>query len=184
MRAEALLGLGRLDESRKAACEAARILGHPVPKERHTRDLVQQIRVRVADGVSTLKTSDNGQEEDRLRELVAAYEMLSLLDLFANNMNSSLSAALEMLCQAEELGDSAEYARALAALALASSLVPARFEAKAYAREALRVAGHLDQEAALSRVLELTSMYYLGEARWSDTDNGSPTRDQRLPGGG
>jgi class 3 adenylate cyclase len=172
MRAEALLGLGQLDESRKAACEAARILGHPVPKERLTRDLVQQIRVRVADGVSTLKTSDNGQEEDRLRELVAAYEMLSLLDLFANNMNSSLSAALEMLGQAEELGDSAEYARALAALALASSLVPARLEAKAYAREALRVAEHLDQEAALSRVLELTSMYYLGEARWSDTDHG------------
>ena len=98
--------------------------------------------------------------------------MLSLLDLFANNMNSSLSAALEMLGHAEELGDSAEYARALAALALASSLVPARLEAKVYAREALRVAEHLNQEAALSRVLELTSMYYLGEARWRDTDYG------------
>jgi class 3 adenylate cyclase/tetratricopeptide (TPR) repeat protein len=172
MRAEALLGLGQLDESRKAVCEAAQILGHPVPEEKLTRDLVQQIRVRVTDGVSTLNPSDTGPEQDRLRELVAAYEMLSLLDLFANNMNSSLSAALEMLGHAEELGDSAEYARALAALALASSLVPARFEAKAYAREALRVAEHLNQEAALSRVLELTSMYYLGEARWSDTDYG------------
>jgi class 3 adenylate cyclase/tetratricopeptide (TPR) repeat protein len=172
MRAEALLGLGQLDESRKAVCEAARILGHPVPKEKPTRDLVREIRMRVADGVSTLNPSDSGHAEDGLRELVAAYEMLSLLDLFANNMNSSLSAALEMLGHAEELGDSAEYARALAALALASSLVPARFEAKAYAREALRVAENLNQEAALSRVLELTSMYYLGEARWSDTDNG------------
>ena len=114
MRAEALLGLGQLDESRKAVCEAARILGHPVPEEKLTRDLVQQIRVRVTDGVSTLNPSDTGPEQDRLRELVAAYEMLSLLDLFANNMNSSLSAALEMLGHAEELGDSAEYARALA----------------------------------------------------------------------
>jgi tetratricopeptide (TPR) repeat protein len=172
VRAEALLGLGQLDESRKAVHETARILGHPVPKERLTGDLVRQIRVRVAEGVSILNPSDSRQEKDRLRELVAAYEMLSLLDLFANNMNSSLSAALEMLGQAEELGDSAKYARALAALALASSLVPARFEAKVYAREALRVAEHLNQEAALSRVLELTSMYYLGEARWRDTDHG------------
>jgi class 3 adenylate cyclase len=171
LRAEALLGLGQLDESRKAACEAARILGHPV-EEKLTRDLVRQIRARAADGVSTLNPPYSGHEEDRLRELVAAYEMLSVLDLFANNMNSSLSAALEMLGHAEELGDSAEYARALAALALASSLVPARFEAKVYAREALRVAEHLNQEAALSRVLELTSIYYLGEARWSDTDYG------------
>ena len=94
MRAEALLGLGHLGESRKAACEAARILGHPVPEEKLAHDLVRQIRARVADGVSTLNTQCSEHEKDRLRELVAAYEMLSLLDLFANNMNSSLSAAL------------------------------------------------------------------------------------------
>ena len=172
MRAEALLGLGRLDESRSAACEAARILGHPVSEEKLAHDLVRQIRARVADEVSTVHTLSAEHEQDRLRELVAAYEMLSLLDLFANNMNSSLSAALEMLGHAEELGDSAEYARALAALALASSLVPARYEAKAYARKALKVAGQLNQEATVARVLELTSMYYLGEARWSDADKG------------
>src|SRR5271166_3264473 len=172
MRAEALLGLGHLGESRKAACEAARILGHPVPEEKLAHDLVRQIRAHVADGISTPNTQCSEYQKDRLRELVAAYEMLSLLDLFANNMNSSLSAALAMLGRAEALGDSAEYARALAAIALASSLVPARFQAKAYARKALRVAENLNQEATLSRVLELTSMYYLGEARWSDTDNG------------
>ncbi len=172
MRAEALLGLGQLDESRKAACEAARILGDPFAEGKLAHDLVRQIRARVAEGLTALNRRYSEHEKDRLRELVAAYEMLSLLDLFANNMNSSLSAALEMLGHAEELGDSAEYARALAALALASSLVPARFEARAYARKALRVAEHLNQEATLSRVLELTSMYYLGEARWSDTDNG------------
>jgi hypothetical protein len=170
MRAEALLGLGQLDESRKAACEAVRILGHPVPEEKLAHDLVREIRVRVADGVSGLRTNQNEQDKDRLREVVAAYEMLSLLDLFANNMNSSLNAALEMLGHAEELGDSAEYARALAALALASSLVPARFQARVYARKALGVAELMNQEANLSRVLELTSMYSLGEARWNDTD--------------
>jgi class 3 adenylate cyclase len=170
MRAEALLGLGQLDESRKAACEAARILGHPVPEVKLARDLLYQIRARIADEVS-LDTKQSEQDKDRLRELVAAYEMLSLLDLFANNMNSSLNAALEMLGHAEELGDSAEYARALAALALASSLVPARFQARVYARKALGVAELLNQEANLSRVLELTSMYSLGEARWSETDH-------------
>jgi predicted ATPase/class 3 adenylate cyclase len=172
MRAEALLGLGQLDESRKAACEAARILGHPIPEGKLARNLVRDNRARVADELSPLKTKQSEREKDRLRELVAAYEMLSVLDLFANNMNSSLTAALEMLGHAEELGDPAEYARALAALALASSLVPARFQAKVYARKALRVAEHLNQEANLSRVLELTSMYYLGEARWRDADDG------------
>jgi class 3 adenylate cyclase len=172
MRAEALLGLGRLEESRKAACEAARILGHPVPEEKLAYDLVRQIRAHVAEGILILHPKQSEYEQDRLGELVAAYEMLSLLDLFANNMSSSLNAALEMLGHAEELGNSAEYARALAALALASSLVPARFQAKICARKALRVAEELNQEASLSRVLELTSMYYLGEARWSDTDNG------------
>jgi tetratricopeptide (TPR) repeat protein len=84
-------------------------------------------------------------------------------------MASSLSAALECLKQAERLGDSPEYARALATMALASSLVPSRFFAERYASTALKVALRLGHESTTARVREFLGMYLMGEGRWEKT---------------
>jgi tetratricopeptide (TPR) repeat protein len=107
-------------------------------------------------------------ETERVRLLAGCYEMLSLLDLFANRMASSLGAAVECLKQAERLGPSAEYARALSTMALAASLVPARFLAAQYARAALKVAANLGQESTSARVNEFVGMIQLGQGAWEE----------------
>jgi tetratricopeptide (TPR) repeat protein len=167
LRAEALFGLGKLDESAGAFREAARILGCPVPERLQTSQLLRQVRLRFLRGSAGARPCPESERE-RARLLAACYEMLSLLDLFANRMTASLGAALESLKQAEQLGPSAEYARALSTMALAASLVPARFIAAKYARAALKVAAKLGQESTSARVHEFVGMYQLGEGAWKE----------------
>jgi tetratricopeptide (TPR) repeat protein len=168
-RAEALLGLGRLGESSKEFLQAAAALGRPAPEGKIDRRLRQQLTARISHHLRGMKPAATAERE-QLRELAAVYEMLSLLDLFANRMPSSLSAALDALDCAEQLGDSAEYARSLATMSLACSLVPIRWLADRYAQRAVRVAKRLGEESTKARVFEFTAMYLLGEGRWQVTE--------------
>lgn len=168
MRAEAFFGLGRIEDSWKAFREVARLLGQPAPDNPQTKDLLHQVGQRILSRM-TGKRQCPESEVTRVRLLAGSYEMLCLLDLFSNRMTSSLSAALECLKQAERLGDSPEYARALATMALASSLVPSRFFAERYAGAALKVATRLGHESTTARVREFLGMYYMGEGRWEKT---------------
>jgi predicted ATPase/class 3 adenylate cyclase len=170
LRAEALFGLGQLEESARAFREAARILGCPVPESQQTAQLLEEVKRRFRRGFSAAQLCPES-ERDRVQLLAVCYEMLSLLDLFANRMTSSLGAALESLNQAQQLGPSAEYARALSTMALATSLVPARFLAAQYARAALDVAAELGQESTSARVQEFVGMYKLGEGAWEEASD-------------
>jgi tetratricopeptide (TPR) repeat protein len=174
LRAEALFGLGQIEESAAAFREAARILGCPVQRNPRTALLLIQVRLRFLRGFSLADPCPEAQR-DRVRLLAVCYEMLSLLDLFSNRMTSSLAAALESLRQAEQLGLSAEYARALSTMALAASLVPARFFAAQYARAALKVAAKLGQESTSARVREFVGMIQLGEGAWKEAEENFET---------
>jgi tetratricopeptide (TPR) repeat protein len=168
LRAEALFGLGKIDGSAYAFREAVRILGRPVVMEPQSSHLLQQIGSRVIRGFAGRKACE-AKDRERVRMIAACYEMISLLDLFSNRMTSSLSAAIESLSHAEQLGDSPEYARALATMALASSLVPSRVFAERYARAALKVATRLQHDSTLARVREFIGMYLMGEGRWKES---------------
>ncbi len=168
LRAEAFFGLGRIEDSWKAFREVARLLGQPAPEDPQSKDLLRQIGERLVARISGRRLCPE-EETTRVRLLAGSYEMLCLLDLFSNRMASSLSAALESLKQAEQLGDSPEYARALATMALASSLVPSRFFAERYASAALKVAARLNHESTTARVQEFIGMYLMGEGRWEKT---------------
>ena len=168
LRAEAFFGLGRIEDSWKAFREVARLLGRPAPDNPQSKDLLQQIGQRILSRISGKRQCPEA-EVTRVRLLAGSYEMLCLLDLFSNRMASSLSAALESLKQAEQLGDSPEYARALATMALASSLVPSRFFAERYAGAALKVAMRINHESTTARVREFLGMYLMGEGRWEKT---------------
>lgn len=171
LRAESLLGLGRLAESGEGFRDAAEAMGVPAPAGNLTGYIVRQAVRRLWRGLKKPPVAAAGSlRGERLRELAACYEMLSILDLFSNRMSSSLAAAMESLHHAECLGCSEEHARALAAMALASSLVPARFLADRYARRALKTAKRPGMEMTRSRVLELVGMYYLGDGRWPETE--------------
>jgi hypothetical protein len=161
--------LGKLEESARAFCECARILGRPVP-EKVSASIFQQAANRVGALMMRSRKALSDDERERLRELAQCYEMLSLLNLFGNKMPASLNAALETLRHAEALGPSAEYARALATMSLACSLVPVRTMANRYARKALEIATDLKQEMTSSRVRELTAMYFMGDARWKEAE--------------
>jgi class 3 adenylate cyclase/tetratricopeptide (TPR) repeat protein len=168
LRAEAFFGLGRIEDSWKAFREVARLLGQPAPENPQSKDLLQQVARRILSRLTGQRLCPDA-EVTRARLLAGSYEMLCLLDLFSNRMASSLSAALESLKQAERLGDSPEYARALATMALASSLVPSRFFAERYASAALKVATRLGHESTTARVREFLGMYLMGEGRWEKT---------------
>lgn len=169
MRAEAFFGLGRIEDSWKAFREVARLLGQPAPENPQTKDLLHQVGQRILSRfIGKRQCPDD--EVMRVKLLAGSYEMLCLLDLFSNRMTSSLSAALECLKQAERLGDSPEYARALATMALASSLAPSRFFAERYAAAALKVATRIGHESTTARVQEFLGMYYMGEGRWDKTE--------------
>jgi class 3 adenylate cyclase/tetratricopeptide (TPR) repeat protein len=169
LRAEAFFGLGRIEDSWKAFREVARLLGRSAPDNPQSKDLLHQIGQRILSRISGKRQCPES-EVTRVRLLAGSYEMLCLLDLFSNRMASSLSAALESLKQAEQLGDSPEYARALATMALASSLVPSRFFAERYAGAALKVATRLGHESTTARVREFLGMYLMGEGRWEKTE--------------
>ncbi len=169
LRAEAFFGLGKIEESWKAFREVARLLGQPVLENPQPSQLLQQIGQRLVRSISGARRCAE-QEVTRVRLLAGSYEMLSLLDLFSNRMASSLSEALESLHQAERLGDSPEYARGLALMAVASSLVPSRLFAERYARTAMKVAGRLGHESTTARVREFIGMYQLGEGRWEQAE--------------
>jgi class 3 adenylate cyclase/tetratricopeptide (TPR) repeat protein len=169
LRAEAFFGLGRIEDSWKAFREVARLLGRPATDNPQSKDLLHQIGQRILSRISGTRQCPES-EVIRVKLLAGSYEMLCLLDLFSNRMASSLSAALESLKQAEQLGDSPEYARALATMALASSLVPSRFFAERYAGAALKVATRLGHESTTARVREFLGMYFMGEGRWEKTE--------------
>jgi tetratricopeptide (TPR) repeat protein len=134
-------------------------------EEKLGRRLRQQVSTRVVQRLTPSKTLA-ASEQEKWRELSTCYEMISLLDLFANRMQSSLSAALESLSCAERLGDSPEYARSLATMSLACSLVPNRWLADAYGKQAVRVAQRLGEESTKARVFEFTAMYLVGQGNW------------------
>lgn len=165
LRAEAFFGLGKIEESWRAFRDVARLLGNPVQENPQPSQLMQQIGQRLLRSMTGARRCAPG-EETRVRLLAGSYEMLSLLDLFSNRMASSLSEALESLHQAERLGDSPEYARGLALMAVASSLVPSRLFAERYARAATKMATRLNHESTSARVREFLGMYQMGEARW------------------
>jgi tetratricopeptide (TPR) repeat protein len=169
MRAEAFFGLGKIEESWKAFREVARLLGQPVVEDPQPSQLLQQIGQRLMQRISGPKRCAP-EEATRVRLLAGSYEMLSLLDLFSNRMTWSLSEALESLRQAERLGDSPEYARGLALMAVASSLVPSRLFAERYARAAIKTAERLNHESTLARVREFLGMYQMGEGRWEQAE--------------
>jgi class 3 adenylate cyclase len=165
LRAAALFGLGRIGESSQEFRNAAAALGCPMTEERIGRRLRQQVSTRVVRRLTPSKALADSEQE-KWRELSTCYEMISLLDLFANRMQSSLSAALESLSCAERLGDSPEYARSLATMALACSLIPNTWLADAYGKQAVRVAERLGEESTKARVFEFTAIYLVGQANW------------------
>ncbi len=165
LRAESLLGLGRLQESLEAFDAAAAALGRSVPDAVSFRDRVRDItqRLAVEPGPSIPVPA---VETDRARQRTLCFEALAILNLFANRLVPSFASAHQALVESVSLGASPELARALATISLALSLVPIRHLAESYADRAIRMATELHEESTQARVMELVALWLLGDAQW------------------
>ncbi len=176
LRAEAQLGLGRLMESAESFLRAAELLGDPFPKTLEMNCVVQACLSELQDSISNKEKTQFGEaERKRYKELVRCFEVLSLLNLFSNNLTACLAAAHKGLVAAAHLVNSPERARALAMLALGLSLVPQRRTADKYIHLALREARNLKQEFTQARVCEFVGMYYMACGRWQEAEEAFQT---------
>jgi class 3 adenylate cyclase/tetratricopeptide (TPR) repeat protein len=170
LRAEALLGLGRLGESAAAFEHAAAVLGQPVAAHPPIPDLIREVGRHAKETTSTVPLAAEGDPREGARELVLIYEALAILNLFANRLVASLAASCQALRQSRCLGPTAEHARGLATMSLALSLVPIRHLADFHADRALEVARQCGEESTMARVMELIGMWRLGDARWESVE--------------
>jgi tetratricopeptide (TPR) repeat protein len=162
---EAHLSLGHLVQSRTNSEEALRLLARPVPsKFRLPMAYLAQLGLQLARRIG--RRRHRGRASSPLLLASSAYGLVGQLCYFDQDRVIGVYSALRSLNLAESAGPSAELARALAVMCVASGLVPAHRLAEVYRRLAFEVLERIEDVPARAWVLQLTGMYDLGIGRW------------------
>lgn len=166
---DALLALGRTNESREHLERAASMLGHPVPKgagNLYIRLLQQAGRQAVgyfSPKVGRVKSDGQKAVES---EVARTYERLAEIHYLVNEPELLVHAFLVSGNLARGSGLAPELARAYANIGLAAGMIPLHGVAEAYRRRAHETAAAARQLAAQAWVLEVTSVYDAGIGNW------------------
>lgn len=153
--AEALIGVGRLLESRQHLEQAVSLLGFAVPKASRAlalainRQVLRQVGNRVNPG--RYKRSSQA-EKDVALEAARCFERLAQSYFHDNQMALTLFCSLRALNLAEAFGASPELARAYVNAGLSAGLVPLRRLSGFYDRRAAEVAADAGQLRAATWV--------------------------------
>ena len=97
-----------------------------------------------------------------------AYQRLSQIHYFTNDLTVGTSCALHALTVAEEMDDSPGLARSYADLCMVMSLLCRVSAADSYAKLAEQVARSVEHFPSLAYVLNVTNMHRLAHARWDE----------------
>ena len=171
--AEALVALGEHDRARPHLEVALAHVGHPMPRGSLAtawavgRELVVQVLHRVAPGRFIGRGRARAEALERCTHL---YKQLGYIHYAASDMLGGGHDALQMLNRSEEAGPSGMLARAYAAMELILSVLPWRWAADAYGRQARRLAARLDPATAVE-VEWIGLLRALGEARFERMDD-------------
>ncbi|MBM3274832.1 MAG: hypothetical protein FJZ00_06745, partial [Candidatus Sericytochromatia bacterium] len=168
---EALISLGRLDDSQKCLATAAELLGWPLPATAADwaicggRHVLWQLRnhrrrKRYIGHLSGMK--------EELLEASRAFERLGPIYFWRNEPLKTLYSALSGLNLSEWAGPSAELAKSYANMCVGTSLVPLRRLAETYERCALEAIESIDNLAARCWVLECIGLHRLGRGDWDE----------------
>jgi len=171
-RGEALLGLGRLQESRAALERAVGLLGFPVPRSLPgvgwslLKGASLQLGFRKL-GRRPRLHSDEGKR----RSTDAAQGYLRLIEtyFFLAGPEETLNAALQALNIAEEAGPSPELARAYALTGWILSMVPLFGLADRYLALAAELIARPEGQAARQPVLFFTGFTRAARGAWEDS---------------
>jgi class 3 adenylate cyclase/tetratricopeptide (TPR) repeat protein len=171
-RGEALLGLGRLRESRAALEGALGLLGYPVPAS--LPGVGWSLLKGAARQVGFRKLGRRPRPlsaEDRRRRTDAAQACLRLIEtyFFLASPAETLNAALQALNIAEETGPSPELARAYALTGWILSMIPLFGMADHYLALAAELISRPEGQAARQPVLFFTGFTRSATGAWEES---------------
>ncbi len=172
---EACFRAGQLPESLEYHRQALALLDRPLPETASGqmpalgRELLRQVRRRLLPGGSPYP---RGAPEALPRlESARIYERLGQILFFQNAPSAILLyISIRGLNLAEEVAPTGTLARLYGNMILGGALVAAHPIARFYRRLALKTANALASPAALSWVLELSSIYLCGIWRWQEAE--------------
>ncbi|MEA3208312.1 MAG: hypothetical protein QOE70_1369 [Chthoniobacter sp.] len=168
------LGLGALDQSREYFEKTVRALGFPVPHGRVALGVILAIQMAAQFGhrvrpPALARTLSAAQKERRLHAS-RAYEQLAVLYYFANDTWLTFYASLRALNLSEDVGACPELARSYATMGICASIVPLHALARKYLRMARDTAARVQDQSAISWVLQLCGMYSTAICDWEETE--------------
>jgi class 3 adenylate cyclase/tetratricopeptide (TPR) repeat protein len=166
---DALMGLGRLPESRRHADRAVALLGWPVPGTplRLLGDLTRQTLQQTFHRIwSTRFLGSAPTARSGILEAARAYERLGFLNYYANARGLGIGAVLHSVNLAERAGPSPELARAYGMMSATAGIVQLRSLARSYGRWAREIAREADDFSALAFVLLATSGHDVSVGNW------------------
>ena len=167
---EALLGLGKLPDSREHLIKALVLLARPIPTTKLSLvgNLLLQICQQTCHRLGFINYQGNSiTAHTILLETARVYDFLAEIYYHANEIIPSVYSALRTLNLAERIAPTTELARAYANLCFASGFIPLHFLARIYQKEARLIAHKINQPlSAEARVLIITSAYNVGIGQW------------------
>lgn len=169
---EAHLGQGELAECRDHTMRALAILGQPVPRSnlrlfaQFVRQLARQAWNRLRPAVEVAPVD---AERDRLRQASSAYDVISQVCYYSQEVSLGVYSALRALNLAERAGPCPELARSYGTMCIASSLIPLHPLAEIYGRRAGKTVESTDDSATRAWVAEMRGIYWLSVGRWDES---------------
>ncbi|GIV98385.1 MAG: adenylate/guanylate cyclase domain-containing protein [Herpetosiphonaceae bacterium] len=163
----------KLGEGRAHLESGLKLIGYAVPESKPRlagsllKNLLRQILHRLRPG---RYVGGHAAQRERLLDAARAYEALTIVYYFANEVLPTLYAAVRTLNLAELAGPSPELARGYASLGTIMGFIPLHGIADAYCRRALEAAAALDDLPAQAWVAVVTGVYYAGVGRWQEAE--------------
>ncbi len=169
---DACMGLGRSRDSYLHLCEAAALLGVPLPTGRLAMaaalawEILRQIATRIRGARTVIKETEASRTAEEAAQL---YRSLGYVSYYvANRLDELLLAVLRLLNLAERSPSRATRAIAYGGAQVAASFVPLPRTARLYGRLAMDALSGTADAAVTSFVHLLLAVHDVGVARWED----------------
>jgi tetratricopeptide (TPR) repeat protein len=163
---QAYLGLGQLDDCRRALDQMLDQAGYPAPKTLTglRAGLVKQFLIQALHRLwpSRVIGRAAGERAAIFLEVARAYQQLAEIYYFANERTLMSFAGLNVLNASEWVGSSPELTRAYANMVIATGLIPLHRVAEAYSHQAVVTAELAGDPAALAWAHLLVGTYQSG----------------------
>lgn len=168
---QAYKGLSDMETSRAHLQHALRLMGYPMPRNQAVwvMDLIVQLLRRIL--FPPREMHKDSMKVEKVKEGLLAYETLSEIYYYAIDLPPFLACLVHMLNLADQLGVSAEMARAYSVTSLVAGLIPLHGIAKRYENRGLEIINSLGQFEGLAFAMSGMSLYNIGIGEFKQAFN-------------